>query len=91
MNNRHRRDSNHKEIVKQLRQIPGLSVLDLSQIGGGCPDLLVSNKMLTALVELKTDKRDNLRESQKEFRKYWNGKIFKATKLEDILYEFYIS
>jgi hypothetical protein len=47
MNNRHRRDSNHDEIVESLRQIPGVSVLDLSQIAGGCPDLLVSNHMIT--------------------------------------------
>lgn len=34
-------DSNHGEIVQALRKV-GCRVLDLSRVGQGCPDLLVS-------------------------------------------------
>ena len=85
MNNRHRRDSNHKEIVKSLRQLPGISFVDLSQVGDGCPDLLVADWRGTALVEIKRDKKEKLRESQELFRKNWHGKIIKATTIEEII------
>ncbi len=34
-------DGNHGEIVQALRRV-GCRVLDLSRVGAGCPDLLVS-------------------------------------------------
>lgn len=34
-------DGNHKSIVEALRRV-GCRVLDLSRVGAGCPDLLVS-------------------------------------------------
>lgn len=34
-------DGNHKSIVEALRRV-GCRVLDLSRVGDGCPDLLVS-------------------------------------------------
>lgn len=38
---RARTDGNHAEIVRALRKV-GCGVLDLSRVGAGCPDLLVS-------------------------------------------------
>lgn len=38
---RSRHDGNHAEIVRALKRI-GCGVLDLSRVGSGCPDLLVS-------------------------------------------------
>lgn len=41
MRTRARVDGNHRAIVKALRRV-GCNVLDLSRVGAGCPDLLVS-------------------------------------------------
>jgi hypothetical protein len=53
---RARTDSNHKAIVDALRKV-GCQVADLSQLGNGIPDLLVSyrngNRRDLALLEIK--------------------------------------
>jgi len=47
-----RKDHNQKEIVEALRQ-GGAAILDLSDIGNGAPDLLVSFSGELYLVEIK--------------------------------------
>ena len=49
-------DANHREIVATLRAA-GCEVLDLSRVGGGCPDLLVyrTARGLLRLIEVKTE------------------------------------
>ena len=47
-----RTDANHKEIMKAFRSA-GATVLDLSRVGMGCPDLLISHQGSQALVEVK--------------------------------------
>ena len=49
-------DANHAQIVKDLRAM-GYSVLDLSRLGRGCPDLLVGSRMFNFLFELKDGKK----------------------------------
>ena len=49
---RGRVDANQKEIVDALRKV-GASVVSLSQIGDGCPDLLVGYRGRTLLLEVK--------------------------------------
>jgi hypothetical protein len=77
-------DANQAEIVKALRQL-GCSVLDLSAVGGGCPDLLVGRLGASGrgnlLVEIKNPKLKNTggeamrktRAKQEQFRAEWNG------------------
>jgi VRR-NUC domain-containing protein len=52
-----RKDKNHGEIVEALKRV-GCGVIDLSQLGGGVPDLLVSlrngRRRELILVEVKT-------------------------------------
>ena len=48
----HRADSNQAEIVNALRQV-GCSVEILSQVGSGCPDLMVGKHGITMLLEVK--------------------------------------
>lgn len=50
-------DSNHREVVAALRAA-GCEVLDLSRVGGGCPDLLVyrTARGLLRLLEVKVAK-----------------------------------
>lgn len=67
-------DQNQKEIVKVLRQV-GADVLDLSAVGGGCPDLVVAWRGENVFVEVKNPQtRGKLRDTQKEFFDRWRGK-----------------
>lgn len=67
-------DQNQKEIVKVLRQV-GADVLDLSAVGGGCPDLVVAWRGENVFVEVKNPAtRGKLRDTQKEFFDRWRGK-----------------
>ena len=65
-----RHDENHKTLVSAFMSL-GCSVVDLSRVGGGCPDLLVScggyGSPASVLVEIKTEK-GRLNAAQKEFR-----------------------
>ncbi len=49
-------DANHLEIVRALERV-GCTVLDLSAVGGGAPDLAVGRGRITYLLELKSGRR----------------------------------
>ena len=49
-------DANHAEIVAALRAV-GAGVCDLSAVGKGCPDLLVSHRNRWLLIEVKDGKK----------------------------------
>lgn len=88
---RHRRDEVHGEIVSALVR-SGHSVLDLSQVGGGCPDILVSRAGVTILAELKTPtpatrKDKDFSKKQRIFRNKWKDEIVLATSAEDVIEE----
>lgn len=81
------RDANHAAIVAVLRSV-GCSVLDLSAVGMGCPDLLVARPGHgTILVEVKADAvnerkdgykrtgRGALLDSQRRFIASWRGTV----------------
>ena len=65
-------DVNQKEIVKALRDC-GASVVDLSKVGHGVPDLLVGYSGLTVLVEVKSSEKAKFTDDQLEFMKRWYG------------------
>ncbi len=73
MSTRHvkRRDANHGEIVSALERC-GWSVLDISQVGGGAPDLLVGYHGRNVLCEIKTG-RSKLRAGQEDWHAGWRG------------------
>jgi hypothetical protein len=52
-----KRDANHGDVVRALEAV-GCTVVDLSMVGGGCPDLLVYRRStgLLRLLEIKTEK-----------------------------------
>ncbi len=65
-------DANHAEIVAALRKC-GCSVLDLSHVGRGCPDILVSrNSQHMCLMEIKSG-RGKLNKRQQEWIAEWSG------------------
>lgn len=73
---RGRVDANQKEIVDALRKV-GASVVSLSQIGDGCPDLLVGYRGRTLLLEVKDGSgppsKRLLTEDELKFQGRWTG------------------
>lgn len=67
-------DQNQPEIVAALESI-GCLVMDLSPIGGGCPDLLVSFRDTLYLLEVKNPKaRGKLNKLQQAWHEEWQGR-----------------
>lgn len=65
-------DRNQSEIVKTFKAL-GCSVLDLSRVGSGCPDLLVGIGGNSILVEIKSSAKAKFTEHQLEFMAGWRG------------------
>lgn len=79
-------DENHGQIVTEFRRL-GASVIDLSRVGEGCPDLCVGISKRTALVEVKRDTKAKFTEQQLDFMTYWNGEpVFRVNCVEDAQY-----
>lgn len=76
MRKRARTDANHRQIVEFFRSA-GASVLDLSRVGDGCPDLLVGYQHQTALVEIKDGSKAPSKQQHTElqllFMRMWRG------------------
>lgn len=84
-----RTDKNQKEIVRGLRSFPGVRVMLLHRVGGGCPDILVGYKdakgnRLNILMEIKTDKGE-LNPLEKEWHETWTGQVAVIHNLEEAL------
>jgi Holliday junction resolvase len=83
-----RRDDNHTDIVGTFRAI-GFSVLDTASLGGGAPDIIVSNHLNTWAIEIKdgdkSPSKRKLREAQKKFRATWQGKYAIIESVDDVL------
>lgn len=81
-----KKDANHNEIVKHLKA-EGWAVLDLSRLGGGCPDILVSRRGFQVLVEIKDGSKPpsgrQLTDAQAKFWKDWPGVKIVAKSPED--------
>ena len=67
-----RTDANQAEIVKALRQA-GADVYDLSKVGKGIPDLLVTFNGETILMEVKRDAKAKFTAEQLKFIANWKG------------------
>jgi Holliday junction resolvase len=65
-------DDNQKSIVHTFIAL-GCSVLDLSTVGRGCPDLLVGYKGNSVLVEVKSSAKATFTEPQIKFMQEWRG------------------
>jgi len=65
-------DTNHKEIVKALRDA-GASVVSLASMKHGCPDLLVGYANETLLMEIKKDAKAKFTPDQLDFMSKWKG------------------
>jgi Holliday junction resolvase len=65
-------DENQKTLVHTFIAL-GASVLNLSTVGRGCPDLLIGYKGKTVLVEIKRDEKAKYTEPQVKFMQNWKG------------------
>jgi len=65
-------DTNHKEIVKALREL-GATVVSLASMKHGCPDLMVGYAGETVLMEIKRDAKAKFTSDQLEFLGKWKG------------------
>lgn len=76
---RGRTDGNQQKIVKELRQY-GCSVQPLSNVGDGCPDVLVGFRGVNYLFEVKdpTQKPSarRLTPDEKKWHSSWSGQSF---------------
>jgi hypothetical protein len=79
-------DANHKQIVDWFRQCR-FQVLDLSRVGQGCPDLLISMSGHTALVEIKDGNKPpsgrKLTPDEQKFHRTWKGLTFIVESIDD--------
>jgi len=78
-------DLDQKKVISQLEEM-GFSVLNLSAVGRGCPDLLVGKNGQNFLLEIKSEK-GTLTPAQIEFHKNWLGhcEIIKLESLGEFL------
>jgi len=81
-------DSNQKQVVQNLRKY-GYSVLILSNVGKGCPDLLVGANGVNVLVELKDSAKPpsqkKLTPDEIEFFDTWKGAAIVAESADEIM------
>lgn len=81
-------DANQPEIVAALRKM-GASVTLLSQVGGGCPDLLVGIAGVNLLLEVKDGSKPpsarKLTADQVEWHGSWRGQKAVVASVEEAM------
>jgi hypothetical protein len=83
-----RRDTTHSEVKKELLAL-GASVVDLADVGGGVPDLLVGFCGCAFLVEVKS-KDGKLRPGQVDFASTWRGGKVEVLRSRESAREWYL-
>jgi hypothetical protein len=82
-------DENQAEIVDCLRGIPDCTVLVLSAVGSGCPDVMVGYRGANFLFEIKNPKKpkadQELTDDQRKFHGAWKGQVQKVFSLKEIV------
>lgn len=75
--------------MKQIRKIPGVSVVSIHVRGDGVPDLIVGHRKRNYLLEVKDPSKPpskrRLTPDEEIFHKMWNGQIAVVHTLEDVL------
>ena len=81
-------DANQSEIVAALRGV-GASVVDLSSMGSGTPDLLAGYRGVNYLLEVKDDNKfksqRKLTPAQSLFHACWRGQICVVETVDEAL------
>ena len=86
---RKRVDQNQREVIEALRGIKGCDVLDLSDVGGGCPDFAVGYMARNWFFELKNPDKPlcdrQLTPAQQKFFHSWPGQVQKVETVQEII------
>lgn len=81
-------DSNQNEVIKSLRQIPGVTIAITSQLGGGFADFLLGYKGVNFMIELKDGAKSpsqrKLTPDEEKFHAAWSGQISVCNSFEDV-------
>ena len=77
-------DKNQPQIVRHLRDVPGVSVAHTHIIGKGFPDIIVGFRDRNYLIEIKTEK-GTLTSDEQEWHETWRGQVNVARTSEEIL------
>lgn len=94
MRKRGRTDSNQSEVIKKLRQIPGVSVAVTSSLGDGFVDIIVGfncrrrgkvNLMFELKDGAKMPSKRKLTPDEQKFHDQWRGQIDKVESFDDCL------
>jgi hypothetical protein len=71
-----KKDANHHVVVEALQKV-GASVIDMSHVGKGFPDLIVGFQSKTILMEIKNPKtsygKKGLNKNQLKWKEHWIG------------------
>lgn len=82
-------DANQKQIVKQLRQLPGVSVKITSMVGDGFVDAVIGYRGRNYLAEIKDPSQPpnkrKLTPDEQRFHKDWKGQVAIIECLDDAL------
>jgi hypothetical protein len=81
-------DSNPGDIIAALRRV-GCTVLDMSRLGGGAPDIAIGYGGLTMLAEIKDGSKApsarRLTEDEQKFHNTWTGGVRVIQCVEDAM------
>jgi hypothetical protein len=82
-------DKNSSALLKSIRQIPNVSICDLSGAGGGVPDVMLGYQGANLLIEIKrpdvAPSQSKLNDLQVEWHDSWLGQVAVVRTLDDIL------
>jgi hypothetical protein len=77
-------DGNHAEIVRVLTSC-GATVLDLSRVGCGCPEICVGYLGENTFMEIKANIKKKLTPAQVKFWERWKGKVVRINSPDEAL------
>lgn len=82
-------DKNHAELIKWLRQMPGVSVFSTHAVGHGFPDIVVGYKGINYLIEIKDGAKPpsarKLTADEVKFHESWRGQIAVVNGIDDLM------
>lgn len=79
-------DSNHAEIVRQLKMLTGISVYSVAQLKKFC-DIIVGFKGKNYLFEIKKGHKSKLTPGETLFQQNWEGQVKTITSVDEVLSE----
>lgn len=84
-----RADDNQRELVEQIRQIPGTTVAHTHTIGKGFPDIVLGFNGKNYLFEIKDPSKPpsarKLTVAEENWHSWWTGRVYIVETIDDVL------